>query len=130
MRDFKKKQVFRKRLFSKPVLLLLIVILAIVTNGAWDILKKSMRSAQNLELAQEEYQQLVEKQQMIEGRIDRLETETGIEKEIRSKFNVAKEGEQVIVIVDGEQPEIIEEDESEKKTGTFRFFTTMFSWFQ
>lgn len=128
MRDFKKKQVFRKRLFSKPMLLLLGVMLFIVGNGTWDIYKKSVRSEHNLQMVKEEYSLLEEKQEEISKRIELLETETGIEREIRSKFNVAKDGEQVIVIVDPESQEIFEVVEEE---GVFSgFFTTMFSWFQ
>ena len=37
---------------------------------------------------------------MLSAEIERLKTETGVEQEIREKFNLVKEGEEVIVVVD------------------------------
>jgi len=50
---------------------------------------------------------------VLSGEIDKLQTPSGIEEEIKSKFNVAKEGERVAVIVD--RPEDVATTTSEIK---------------
>ncbi len=39
---------------------------------------------------------------MLSAEIERLKTETGVEQEIREKYNLVKEGEEVIMVVDKE----------------------------
>ena len=48
----------------------------------------------------------------MQAKIDYLNSERGLEEEIRDKFNVAKEGEEVIVIVG---PEIGKPDDTKKE---------------
>lgn len=127
MQRFKQKQQLRKRLYSKPVLFILIIILGLIIHGAWGIWKKSKQSQHTLEVAQSELDRLKEREGSIEKRIERLGTETGIEEEIRSKFDVVKEGENIIVIIEDEElPPVIEE-----KPGVIKgIFTTVKSWFR
>ena len=127
MHRFKQKRQLRKRIYSKPVLVLLIIILAFITHGIWGIWKKTKQSKETLEVAQMELDKLKEREEAIEKKIGRLGTETGLEEEIRSKFDVAKEGEKIIVIVDkNELPPVIEE-----KPGVIKgIFTIVKSWFQ
>ena len=127
MRNFKQKRQLRKRIYSKPVLFILILILAFLVHGTWGIYKKSKQSKETLAVAQLEFDKLKEREESIEKKIGRLGTETGLEEEIRSKFDVAKEGEQIIVIVDNDDlPPVVED-----KPGVIKgFFTTVKSWFQ
>ena len=50
---------------------------------------------------------------MLEEEIERLSTERGVEEEIRSKFDVARAGEQVLVIVDAKEEDVLLESEEE-----------------
>jgi cell division protein FtsB len=127
MQDFKKKRTFKRRLYSKLVLIVLLVIFIFVVRGGWDIYKKAKSSEEKLRVAEETQMELEAKKASIEAQIARLETETGIEEEIRSKFDVVRDGEQVIVIVDAET----EATSTPPSPGGVRgFFTTLFSWFQ
>ena len=56
--------------------------------------------------------------------IERLSTERGIEEEVRSKFEVGREGEQVIIIVDNP-----EEENTDKKDMKKTFWQKIKSWF-
>jgi len=56
--------------------------------------------------------------------IERLSTERGIEQEVRSKFEVGKDGEEMIIIVDNPEDEGFSNKEI-KKT----FWQKVFSWF-
>lgn len=58
--------------------------------------------AARLQRAQEEQRALEERRTELETRVDDLTGERGVETEIRRNFDVAKEGEQVVVIVDDE----------------------------
>lgn len=127
MQDFKKKREFQKKLFSKPILFILIIILVFITHGTWGIWQKSRQSKNTLEIAQVELDKLNEREKIIKKKIEKLDTETGLEEEIRSKFDVAREGEQIIVIVDSKElpPMIVD-----KPKGIKGIFTTIGSWFQ
>ena len=127
MDRFKQKRQLKKRIYSKPILFILIIILAFLAHGTWGIYKKSKQSKETLNVVQIEFDKLKEREEAIEKKIGRLGTETGLEEEIRSKFDVAREGEKIIVIVDNDDlPPVIEE-----KPGVIKgIFTTVKSWFQ
>jgi len=107
MREFRQKHIIRQRIYSKPVILLMIVFLGFLIHGTWNVFKKSHQSSQKLSVAQEELIKLEEKRDNISGEIDRLETNVGIEEEIRSKFDLALEGEKSIIVVDSEEEVVI-----------------------
>lgn len=127
MREFSRKRKVRQVMFSVPVLILLFIILFFVAKGSWGVYKKYSLSKSELENSQSDLAALEEKKQTIENKIKKLQTETGIEKEIRSKFDVAKEGEKLIVIV---EDKVAEEILVEEKGFFGNFFTTIGGWFQ
>lgn len=127
MREFSRKRKVRQFMFSVPVLILLFIILFFVAKGSWGVYKKYSLSKSELENSQSDLAVLEEKKEKIESKIEKLQTETGIEKEIRSKFDVAREGEKLIVIVEDK----VEEEIVVEKKGFFgKFFTTIGGWFQ
>ena len=82
-------------------------------NTCWDIFGLFVRSAyasfikkRNADLQREQYQErfeaLEEKKADLEAKIERLETDRGREDELRTRFNVVKEGETVIRIIEEE----------------------------
>jgi cell division protein FtsB len=127
MQEFRKKRVLRRRLYSLPVLIILAIILVFLIRGVWGMYQKASFSEEKRTLAEAEHAALEEKRASIEAEIASFNTETGIEREVRSKFDVAREGEQVIVLVDPAEPV---EAPAAKPTGIKGFFTTVFSWFQ
>ncbi|MFA7193407.1 MAG: septum formation initiator family protein [Candidatus Paceibacterota bacterium] len=127
MREFSRKRKVRQMIFSVPVLILLCIILFFVAKGSWGVYKKYSLSKSELENSQADLTVLEEKKQTIEAKIEKLQTETGIEKEIRSKFDVAREGEKLIVIV---EDKVTEEIVVEEKGFFGNFFTTIGGWFQ
>lgn len=48
--------------------------------------------------------ELEQREASLESEIERLRTQRGVEKEIRERFNVAREGERVMVIVNESKP--------------------------
>lgn len=124
MFDFHEKRRFRRLLYSKVTLIILALIVVWLLFTAWDMYKKErdtgLKSAEQGNILNE----LKERETALQEEIDRLSTEKGIEAEIRSKFEVGKEGENVIIIVDNP------EEKDQKNTGLKRnFWQKIFDWF-
>ena len=101
MTDFQQKRKFKKIIYSKLSFLVLFIFIIFLARSTYDIYKKSKLSFDNYSMVKNDYDNLNTRKNMLESEIDRLKTENGIEEEIRSKFNVAKPGETVVVIIDG-----------------------------
>jgi len=116
MKEFRQIHIIRQRIYSKPVILLLIIFMGFVANGTWNVFKKSHQSSQKLEVSKSELETLEKKKENITKDLDRLETKVGIEEEIRNKFDLAKEGEMTIVIVDTEEEVVLPEEKGRFET--------------
>lgn len=97
-------------MYSTPVLILLVLIVVVFARGTWRAINKDKESASLVKELSLEAQELEARQNQLEQGIARLQTEEGINEELRSKFNVTQEGEQFVVLVD--------EPEREKATST------------
>ncbi len=100
MKELQSKQRFKKILGSLPILILMLVPTFFLVRGAISIMTKSYESAQTLEQLEKEADALSQRQAELKVGIDKLQSGEGVEDEIRSKFNVALEGEQVAIIVE------------------------------
>lgn len=103
MKEFKQKRQFRKRIYSKLTLFILFLIFVFLADGAWGVFQKSKQSNDKLIVAQKEYDVYKQKHDDLSERISLLNTEAGVENEIRTKYNFAKEGEEAIIIVDAKK---------------------------
>ncbi|MFH1454891.1 MAG: septum formation initiator family protein [bacterium] len=99
MIDFQQKRQFKKIIYSKITLLILLITIIIVGRGTYNIYEKSRLSVNNFAAVESDYKSLKARKDMLESEINRLKTDNGIEEEIRSKFNVAKPGETVVTII-------------------------------
>lgn len=103
MSHFLKKKKAQRIVYSKPTILILVIILFLVSRGVWGVYQKNRESALNLQNSSDELSLITEKEQILTNEIEKINTEKGREEEIRSKFNVGKEGESVIVIFEKEK---------------------------
>lgn len=87
-------------IYSRPVLIVLLLILAWVLYGTWGIFQKERGSRANLVRVQNQLATLEARNRELSVDVARLSTEQGKEEEIRSKYEVSKPGEQLLVIVD------------------------------
>lgn len=99
MSEFRKKRKTRRLIYSKVSLLIAFAILVFMSLSTFNIYKKYRESYENKKSAKQELENLEQRNRELSSRIERLRTERGLEEEIRKKFNVAKEGEGVVVIV-------------------------------
>lgn len=81
----------------------------LVARGAVNVYFKERESRVEMERVQLQKEELQGRYDRIKSRADQLKSDAGVEAEIRSKFDVVKAGEGVIVIVDKELP-VVEED--------------------
>lgn len=103
MRQFEKKQKTTKiksLVFSVPFIVVLAVFCSLSINATWDVYKKARETKKNMTAVAETYDELKIRESELVGKIESLETPLGVETEIREKFGLVKEGEEMIVIVD------------------------------
>jgi cell division protein FtsB len=100
LEDLRAKEKFRKALYSRASFVILILITVFLVRGALGVLAKKNESKERLVRAEMDLASAIERENELNSSIERLNTKDGIEEEIRSKFSVAKPGEEIVVIVD------------------------------
>lgn len=104
MARFGKKKNLTEYLYTKPavfVLLLVTVFLSTAVYQRFLIERKTASLQAEMEIQRQE---LLERKALLEEKVEYLSGDRGIEEEIRKHFDVAKEGEQVVILVGNEQP--------------------------
>lgn len=124
MRNFQEKNKFKKFMQSKPVLILLFIV---VVAFAWKVIGltgKLQETYKNKKIEEQKISDLENRKEKLISDIEKLGTDKGKEEIIRENFGLVKEGEQVIVIVDDKnQPEIPPQKEKNK---FFSFLKNLF----
>ncbi|RJQ31299.1 hypothetical protein C4572_02600 [Candidatus Parcubacteria bacterium] len=114
MREFQEKKKFKRILYSKWVFIGLAVVLGLLLFSTFKVYRTSKRSlAKNEDIKRQLAEMEIRKNEM-EERISVLESDSGREEEIRRRFNVAKPGEKMLVILDktGQDVKISEEEKA------------------
>lgn len=124
MFDFHEKRRFRRLLYSKITVIILGLIAIWLSFAVWSMYKKEKDTRLKMVKQAEILDELKERETALKDEIDRLSTEKGIEEEIRSKFEVGKEGEGVIIIVDNPEEESAKKIDSKKS-----FWQKILDWF-
>jgi len=99
MSKLKNKNKIKRIVYSWPILILLLIIVILLGKSVWGVWQNEKVSNNNKELSENAYNKLENKNNFLLSEIETLETEKGIETEIREKFRVVKEGEQLAVII-------------------------------
>ncbi len=115
MKEFQAKNVAKKRLYSKTTIVILFCLFLLTARGLFYVYQKERLTRNEVARVQKQKEELQKRYEIIKENSERLKTDEGIESEIRTKFDVVKEGEEVIVVVDKDTP-IIQED----KRGTIK----------
>ena len=99
MLDFQQKRKVRSFIYNRVTLTVLLVVVLFVLNSTWFVYQKKRESERLKNVALGNVENLRGRDSELQAKIERLGTEVGIEEEIRSKFNVAKQEENVVIIV-------------------------------
>jgi len=103
MNDWEKKRKFRAFIFSKVSLCLLVLVLGSALRGTWNLYYKSKEAEINKARVAYELSELTKRQDFLKKELTRLNTPLGKESVIREKYNVKKEGEEVVVVLPKEK---------------------------
>lgn len=98
--DWRERTRLRRVIYAKPTIIILALLVALLTRGAWGVYQKSKEAVAKNEKAQDELAGLLAREEELKEDIARLSSAEGIEEEIRERFMVAKEGEKVMIITD------------------------------
>lgn len=100
MKNFQKNGRFKLMLQSKPFLILLGFIIFAFFFSMFGFFEKVEETSKNRKIAKEEIMELEKSKEKFKTDIESLKTEKGIEGNIREKFGLAKEGENMILVVE------------------------------
>lgn len=126
MRDFKRKKGMRRFMESKFALFLLGGIILLFAWNVVGFIGKMMETSKNKNIAEKKVAELKQMKQELSENITSLNTEKGQEESIRDKFGFAKEGEEVVVIVEEKN----EKEESEEDEDDGKFMNFLKNWFK
>lgn len=112
MRNFQKKKGISSFLYSVPFLSFLGIVALLFSYSMIGLVGKMRETTQNKELAESKVAELKQNKENLNQEIAKLNTTKGLEENIRERFGVVKEGEQVIVVVDEKENQNQESDEN------------------
>jgi len=102
MYKFQKRDKIKRIIYSWPMLAFALFVIIWLGVKVLAVYKSERLSRANRDQAEEMRQLLEEEYTSINSEIQFLKTEKGVEKEIRDKFRVVKEGEQLAIIVNSD----------------------------
>ena len=99
MRDFQRRNKLRKGLYSWINFILLVVILAVILDGVFNVYKKNRMAKKDVDQIKMVESELLDRKEKLESDIARLQTDAGIDEEIRNKFRLVKAGEEMVIVI-------------------------------
>ncbi|MEI6280851.1 MAG: septum formation initiator family protein [bacterium] len=123
MRNFQQKSRLMKALESKPVLIILGIFILIFAWNVFGFWSRMEETSKNKKIIEDRVDALKVQKEKLASDINSLNTVEGKEKLFRENFGLAKEGENLIIVVDDKnQPEV-------PKTGfSSGFWSKLFFW--
>lgn len=100
MFDFYEKRKLRGIFFSKTAASIVCILAVLLSYSAYGRYVAERETHEKLLGRQHELEVLKQRAALLESKVSHIESERGMEGAIREQFDVAKEGEDVIVIVD------------------------------
>ena len=124
MRNFQEKNKWKDFMQSKPVLVLLAIVVILFTWNIVNLTIKLLETYKNKNIEQQKISDLEARKAKLTEDIKKLGTDEGKEEAIRENFGMVKDGEDVVVIVDDKNS-----NDPEKKpetSGIINFFKNLF----
>lgn len=101
-----KQRKIKQKIYSWWMVAILAVVAFFFVSNTLDVYKKYSDSKQTISSLEDRYEKTNSREVELQEKIENLQSESGLEEEIRDKFNVAKEGEEVVIIVDSKESEV------------------------
>ncbi len=102
MREFEQRRHPARLLGKRLITVVLFIALLLAVKGAWGVYDKKQETDRLRTEAEAKMSELSERSEALSETVAKLKTEEGIEAELRRQFEVGKEGEGVIIVMDGE----------------------------
>ena len=106
MLDYGQKRKVRGVIYHKVTLVILAILVLIMAHSTWVVYQKKRTSEEMKNVSMQNTAELKQRNDDLTAKIERLDTESGVEDEIRSKFSVVKDKENMVVVVDDQNPEV------------------------
>ncbi len=103
MFDFHEKRRLKGYLYSMPVIMGLFLFSALLSTSVYARYLSEREMAGKRETLSRELEALKMKAATLEAEVTHLQSDRGIEEEIRDRYQVSKKGEQVVVILEGSE---------------------------
>lgn len=129
MKEFQGRRLFRQVLYSRPVLILLGLIIVLIGFSVFKLYRKEHVADLERQALLSELTRLEARRVELESEIERLLTERGQEAEIREKLGLALPGEGVITVIGpeaGSEIKVLENKSWWQKVGDF--FAGLVQW--
>ena len=97
--NLEEKKKIKRVLYSKTTLILVLLLFILAVRGTWNLYQKSQEAKNNRLIVESQIKDLKTREAFLHNELNNLSTDYGIESEVRQKFNVKKDGEQVAVII-------------------------------
>jgi hypothetical protein len=123
MRNFQQKRVWRNVIQSTPVLIILGIVLLFF---AWSVLgfwNKMGETTRNKKMIEDKVEALREQKEKLLTDIESLNTEEGKERVFRENFGLAKDGEEMIIVIEDRNAA-----NSQKTNDNKGFFSSLMFW--
>ena len=109
--------------YSKLVLIILMIGSVFLMKAVWNAYGEMIHTREQASALQQEFDSISVRAHELSQNVSLLGTDEGVEKEIRKKFGVVKEGERVVVII--EEKPVEQKDTPLEKQG---FLGSIFTW--
>lgn len=111
MLDPVQKRKLKNIIYHKITILCLFFVVLYALYSTFSVAVKHAESERLLSISLEQLEKLEQRHSEIQNRIDSLETTTGLEAEIRSRFNMAKAGENLAIVITEDTQELPQKTE-------------------
>ncbi|MFH1201255.1 MAG: septum formation initiator family protein [bacterium] len=123
MRNFQKKRGWRNIIQSKLFLILFGIAILVFSWNVFGFWNKMQETEKNKKIVEDRVTALKQQKENISSEMNNLNTDQGKEKFFRENLGLAKEGEEVIIVVEDKNPPPAPLPVS---SGFFSFFTNWF----
>lgn len=125
--QYSKKRSVRERIMSSKVtLILLLVIAAMLGNAVFNMYGRYQEAKTRADRARAEIAALESRKKELSDDLARLGTPRGTEEELRKRFNVAADGEEVIVVVN--KRATTSDNDTARKESIWQKVLNLFEW--
>jgi len=119
---FGKQNKYKKALYSKVTIVGLLILVIFLGRSVLERLHIEREMAGRAAHTEAELNELTQRKDDLKERVEYLEGERGVEEEIRKNFDVAKEGEQVVILMGEGKEEVVEEPQEQEVVKWYQFW--------